>query len=296
MRVLEPKELHRRQQQRARSSKQRSRRTTLTVSLIVVAFGLAAWKLMPSSISNGDNQSPSSAKEQTTNNANNAPKTKLKTFTGNEFRDLYRQVNYPNTESFSTPPEITGNTKADQRIRTLAEARGFVLTSTPIAPIVKTKEPRLAGSEDDLLQPLAFEAWKNLKAAAKKENIAISLNSAFRSPKWQRDLFISRLFAYGITAEQIAAGQGDKAVETTLNITAVPGYSRHHTGYTIDLWCEDGSSTFEGSSCDRWIKVNNYENAKVYGWVPSYPEDANLQGPEPEAWEYVWVGTDLLYE
>ncbi len=234
--------------------------------------------------------------DKQTSGDNSTKKTKLRTFKGGEFKDLYRQVQYPNLELFSIPPEITGNEAADARIRKLAEARGFVLTGIPISPIVKTNEPRLAGTEDDLLQPLAFQAWTALKQKAKNENIPLSLISAFRSPKWQRDLFTTRLFAYGTTAEQIAAGLADTAVNTTLEVTAVPGYSRHHTGYTIDLWCEDGTGSFATSSCYKWISANNYEKAKQTGWIPSYPKDASLQGPEAEPWEYVWVGTDLLYE
>jgi LAS superfamily LD-carboxypeptidase LdcB len=76
----------------------------------------------------------------------------------------------------------------------------------------------------------------------------------------------------------------------------VPGYSRHHTGYTIDLWCEDGSSTFLSSSCYKWISDNNYLKAKQSGWIPSYPAGTDDQGPEPEPWEYVWVGTERLME
>jgi D-alanyl-D-alanine carboxypeptidase len=214
----------------------------------------------------------------------------LKQFIGPQFKELARSVKYPNTQLFDEPPAITGNPVADARIRSIAQARGYVLTSMPVTSIEKINEPRL--ESDDLLQPLAAIAWRELKAAAARDGIPLSLLSAYRSPQYQRDLFMSRL--KGATVAQIAAGQGDAAVNTTLGVTAVPGYSRHHTGYTIDLWCEDGSGKFLASRCYTWISANNYKVAKQTGWIPSYPDGVDMQGPEPEPWEYVWVGKDLV--
>lgn len=216
----------------------------------------------------------------------------LKTFTGEEFKTLATSMRYPNSQLFSEPPAITGNQQADARIRSIAEKRGFRLTSIPVTAIQKLNEPRLDLLGDDLLQPLAAEAWQSLKTQAKKDSIAIALLSAYRSPEYQRSLFLSRLKA---SPSDIAAGKADQAVETILLMTAPPGYSRHHTGFTIDLWCEDGSGQFVNSSCFRWIKANNYKVAKEHGWIPSYPDGVKLQGPEPEPWEYVWVSKDLVH-
>jgi D-alanyl-D-alanine carboxypeptidase len=205
---------------------------------------------------------------------------------------LYRAVKYPNTQLFSEPPAITGNQAADARIRTLAESKGYQLTSIPVTVIVKVVGKQLEG--DDLLQPLAAKDWNDLYSAAAKEGVALALMSAYRSPEYQRNLFMQRLTANGGNVERIAAGQGDAAVVQTLGMTAVPGYSRHHTGYTVDFWCDDGSGTFMASSCFEWLSDNNYQHAKEHGWIPSYPSGASEQGPEPEAWEYVWVGQDFL--
>jgi LAS superfamily LD-carboxypeptidase LdcB len=218
----------------------------------------------------------------------------FKQFSGEEFKQLYQSIAYPNTQQITDPPAITGNPTADARIRQLAEARGYHLTSIPIAPIVKINEPRLDG--DDLLQPLAAAGWQSLKGSAHKDGIKLSIISAYRSPEYQRNLFIQRLLATYVTVDRIAAGAGLGDVEATLHVTAVPGYSRHHTGYTIDLWCEDGSSTFLSSSCYKWISADNYLKAKESGWIPSYPAGTDDQGPEPEPWEYVWVGTERLTE
>lgn len=220
------------------------------------------------------------------------PSSMLRTFSDQEFRDLYNSIAYPNTQELPAPPAITGNAAADDRIRSIAEQRGYRLRSVPVAPIKKTNEPNLEG--DDLIQEKALAGWQSLKTIAAKENVPLRLNSAYRSVEYQRQLFLLRLYGKGITAAMIAATQADRQVEETLKVTAPPGYSRHHTGYTIDLRCADGSPTFENSKCFRWLSANNYQKAKESGWIPSYP-DTGQQGPEPEAWEYVWVGTNLTY-
>jgi LAS superfamily LD-carboxypeptidase LdcB len=294
MHVTNPREI-----QKRAAKKRRSNILPLIFGGVVV-IGLAAgglyWFVLRPVPMNTQGE-PVTSSAAATQIATQAPKNKttLKTFTGTEFRDLYRSVNYPNTQNFSTPPEITGNPTADARIRAMAEKRGFLLTSVPLSPIVKTGEELIAGNGDDLLQPLAQKSWKELKTAARKDNIQLSLISAYRSPKWQRELFMERLLAQNVTVQQIADGRGETALNTTLSMTAVPGYSRHHTGYTIDLYCDDGIA-FGDSSCNKWITKNNYENAKKYGWIPSYPPGAGEQGPEPEPWEFVWVGTDALYQ
>lgn len=297
MHVLEPKELASRKKHKAKARKNRSRVLLFLAVLLLAGAGGASWYVLktvqPTSSTNTQGTPSPAATQQQPVVAK--PKTTLKTFTGVQFRDLYRATSYPNTQAFTTPPEITGNLAADARIRTLAEKRGFVLTSIPVAPIEKSGEELTGAYQDDLLQPLAAKSWQQLKAAAKAERVSMSLISGYRSPKSQRDLFTERLYSTGIKAQQIAAGTGDNAVNATLSMTAVPGYSRHHTGYTIDLQCDDGQE-FGSSICGRWISKDNYTNAKKFGWIPSYPPDGGEQGPEPEAWEYVWVGTDALYE
>ncbi len=274
--------------------KKKARRSRLPVLLVLPGIVTVGYLLFGGrEVLPGHQGSDPSPSNSATATPNQEPKTgSLKEFTGEQFKELARAVKYPNTQLFAEPPVITGDKLADARIRKIAEARGYVLTSIPETSIEKIHEPRLEG--DDLLQPLAAIAWRDLKTAAKRDGIPLSLTSAYRSPEYQRHLFMGRLSARGVTVAQIAAGQADSAIEAVLSQAAVPGYSRHHTGYTIDLWCEDGSGTFLSSMCFDWISADNYKIAKQTGWIPSYPEGAELQGPEPEPWEYVWVSKDLV--
>lgn len=224
-------------------------------------------------------------------NTNPTP-TDFKNFAGAEFQDLIKAIAYPNTQSFRIQPTITGDELVDKRIRTIAESRGYRVQDVPVAPIEKTKIPGLSG--DDLLQPLAFSSWQELKKSAEAEGIPLKLNSGYRSIEMQRQLFMSRLRSIGATNSLIANGDADNQIVSVLSQAAIPGYSRHHTGYTVDFVCANGIQTFETTTCYKWLSNNNYLNAKKHGWIPSYPEGANKQGPEPEPWEYIWVGVQTL--
>jgi hypothetical protein len=294
MRVLEPHHFSAKKPRR-----QRKPLTVLALVLLLVAAGggAAFWY-----ISHREDTNPrSNAGQQTVASSKVVPPRKLaptpKVLTPNQFRDLYRRVlpTYPNTEAFTEMPTITGNIDADIRIRDIAGKRGFQPTRMPVSALIKTDEPLLKGESDDLLQPLAYQSWLALKAEAEKNGIPLALYSAYRSPDWQRELFVSRFAANGGSAEAVVGGYGDNAIITTLGMTAVPGFSRHHTGYAVDFWCNDGAGNFGASVCNRWLTENNYLHAKQQGWIPSYPPGADEQGPEPEPWEYVWVGKENLY-
>ncbi len=292
MRVIEPSQLNVKAEQSEESRPKRKKskyRTFVFLAIVLIALGYFASNKLDFNVKTSNNTNESKKAEAI---SVTPPTGEIRTFSGQEFKGIYESMSYPNTIAIVNPPEITGNHDADEKIRQLAEERGYHMTSIPLQSIIKINEPRLMN--DDLLQPLAAKGWETLKAAAKTDNIPLSLNAAYRSVDYQRNLFLERLYGNGTTALQIAQGAGDRAVNVTLGLTAVPGYSRHHTGYTVDLWCEDGSTVFKYSSCYEWISDNNYQKAKENGWIPSYPEGADQQGPEPEPWEYVWVGIDRL--
>jgi LAS superfamily LD-carboxypeptidase LdcB len=215
-------------------------------------------------------------------------KEELRTFSGNEFRLLYDNYLLPNTSKIDTPPIITGNDIADGRIRQIAEKRGY--------KIRVTASTILSNTDGHGLQKQAHQPWKDMQTEAKQAGLIMTIVSAYRSVDEQRQLFIDRIQFEGISISQVATGMTDAEIDKVLVTTSIPGYSKHHSGYTIDLLCQGWSfENFKNSPCNEWLIQNNYENAKKFGFIPSYPEGADLQGPEPEAWEYVYVGKDVLY-
>ncbi len=298
MRIIEPKNPR---NQKKKSNKQRR---SLARPFVIVALMLAASGLFLSLANNYRNtalNSPEVNATLSTSITSDASQVAgvsdigFKYFTGEQFQQLAEDLFYPNTLALDYLPEITGNQSADERIRTIAESRGYQLRHVPVLPIIKTNEPDLG--DDDLLQPKAHQAWQLLKNRAKSANVPLALASGYRSIERQRELFMSRLNQNGVNVASIANGSQDTAISNLLSTTAPPGYSRHHTGYALDLACDDGTGRkFKETECFTWLKKDNYKNAKQNGFAPSYPDGADQQGPEPEPWEYVWVGVTSLLE
>jgi LAS superfamily LD-carboxypeptidase LdcB len=138
-------------------------------------------------------------------------------------------------------------------------------------------------------------AWNELQSEAAQAGYSMSIVSAYRSVEDQRVLFLSRLNEAGASIVDVINGTADELITSVLVTSSIPGYSKHHTGYTLDLACAGYAfEQFRDSPCYVWMSENNYENAKRFGFIPSYPADADLQGPDPEAWEYVWVGLEVV--
>jgi hypothetical protein len=212
----------------------------------------------------------------------------IREFGDNEFKFFYDNLVQPNLTRVENPPTITGNDVADARIRKIAEDRGYRLRSSPTT--------ELSGVDGHLVQAPVVAAWKQLQSSAAKNGYRMTIVSGYRSVENQRSLFLQRLAAAGGNAELIVKGEADAIVDKVLVTSSIPGYSKHHTGYTIDLLCAGYDfENFKNSPCNDWLIKDNYKAAKEAGFIPSYPPAADAQGPDPEAWEYVYVGTEFLY-
>ena len=199
-------------------------------------------------------------------------------FEGSEWVDLFRSSleELPNLGDVLVPGAITGNTTTDERIWQLADARGYEMRPTPVEQLVT--------QDGHPMQVLLADAWEQLQAAAHEAGHELRISSAYRSVSSQRVIFNRKL-----------NGTSDAAIDALLVFSAPPGASRHHTGYAIDIHQAGGTfNGFSQSAAYVWISADNYANAKLFGFIPSYPDDAPPQGPKPEAWEYVYVGTERL--
>ena len=220
----------------------------------------------------------------------------FKFFNGEEFKQLWETTAKPDTNSIGATT-ITGDVAADRRIIEIAEGRGY-------ARQVQAATDKLVALENELVLPPVREAYNQLRAAAEQDGVNLGVVSGFRSPDTQRDIFLARLNAASIAqrgvetnAGAIARGEFDDVIDSVLVTSSIPGYSRHHTGLALDLQDNNSAESFtlfKDTAAFDWISANNYANAKKFGFIPSYPEGASKQGPEPEAWEYVWVGTDAV--
>lgn len=128
-----------------------------------------------------------------------------------------------------------------------------------------------------LLHRKAAEAFRKMAAAAAKDGIVIAPVSCFRTLERQRELFYDYAERKGISLEERA------------KVCAPPGYSEHHTGYTLDL--RDNTpgmlldQKFAETPAFQWM----LQNARRFGFELSFPE-GNRQGVMFEPWHWRWAG------
>ena len=198
--------------------------------------------------------------------------SRLPDYTDAEFVRLAELAELENLVPPGAPTAITGSDEVDFQIRVMAEARGYVLRPIPAGPLVEV--------DGELLQAQAAVAWGALKQEILNAGYSIRLVSGYRSVDSQADVFVAG-----------AGGSSLERYESRLAWSAPPGYSKHHTGYVIDLALPGEShNSFGSSGVYRWLVADNYDVLKGFGFVPSYPPGGPPQGPNPEAWEYTYVG------
>jgi zinc D-Ala-D-Ala carboxypeptidase len=122
----------------------------------------------------------------------------------------------------------------------------------------------------------AAAAWENMRTAAERDGETLQLVSAFRSVDYQKQI-IERKLAAGQSWEQI------------LRVSALPGFSEHHTGRTIDLTtpgCKPLEEEFENTSAFRWLS----RRAGEFGFTITYPR-GNKFGVVYEPWHWTFRET-----
>lgn len=125
------------------------------------------------------------------------------------------------------------------------------------------------------LHPEAWEAWRRLCRAAAVAGIRLELVSGFRSVRYQA----------GIIARKQARGQSLRRIA---RISALPGYSEHHSGRAVDLHDGHGPALeahFEASAAYAWLG----REAARFGFKLSFPR-GNPYGVEFEPWHWLHRG------
>ncbi len=199
-------------------------------------------------------------------------------FTGSEFNELFTTAELPNLSSITDAPSITDSEEMDEAVRLRAEDRGYLRRPLPHdLSLLRFVDSGLA------LQRPAAEAWLALAEDAAEHGFELELNSAYRGHRYQREVYLRPLDSpYEI----------DDLAER-LKMSAPPGFSKHHTGYAIDIG-QPGYYEFGRSPAYAWLAEDNFANAKRHGWIPSYPPDGGRQGPVPEPWEFTYVGLEAI--
>jgi zinc D-Ala-D-Ala carboxypeptidase len=121
------------------------------------------------------------------------------------------------------------------------------------------------------LTPAAARAWAAMRDAACADGVELILISAFRSIERQAELIAAKL-AKGMTLEE------------SLEYSAYPGYSEHHSGNAIDIGTTAArhlEEEFETTRAFSWLAAS----ARSFGFSMSYPR-GNPCGIAYEPWHW----------
>lgn len=123
-------------------------------------------------------------------------------------------------------------------------------------------------------------AFEELSLDAKKLGYKIIAVSAFRSYRYQDDL-------YNYYVREKGLEYADKA-------SARPGHSEHQTGLSIDVMGDNEDyDLFEEATEFEWMK----HNAHKYGFIMRYPKGKEfITGFKYEPWHYRYVGIEPATE
>lgn len=207
-------------------------------------------------------------------------------YTPLEFLELYNHFERSGTLSFLTK-YIYNIPEVDSYIKAKAEARGYQQRGF-------ADETELISFEGTKTRPEVKNAYINMRNEMLEEGIRLHFVSAYRSSTHQRRIFTNKINI--ANPRDILTGAHDAKIDEILIVSSIPGYSKHHSGYAVDFGCGNDYLvySFNETECYAWLSENNFENAKRFGFIPSYPEGVESQGPNPEPWEYVWVGSDYI--
>ena len=123
----------------------------------------------------------------------------------------------------------------------------------------------------------AFDAFKNMFNAAKKEDLTLIITSSYRDYKTQDYLW-----------NMYSDSKGDEYADS---ISARAGYSEHQTGLAFDIVTYNSVlNDFEETDEFKWLQ----KHAAEYGFILRYPKDKeDLTGYDYESWHYRYVGKEV---
>ena len=199
--------------------------------------------------------------------------------------DAVMNVSYPFIDSQNT---ITTNYQIMEPDDLLVLVKlGFGVSSVYVPDdLVSTNIMVSDSNPDPRLRKEAAEALEKMAEDASKEGYTLAINSAYRSYEDQKAVYDEYFAMYDPV--------------TAASLVAVPGYSEHQLGLSVDLTCKDvidGVYGVFGDSPDYdWTIAHAHE----YGFILRYPEDKTaITGTANEPWHYRYVGVEAatdIYE
>jgi len=190
------------------------------------------------------------------------------------------KYNCDGSVNYSQPVEMTVCTDC----KMMAIDKNMRLKASYEPPVVELSE---FGSAQYLHKD-AIDDFREMYEASRDAGLLMLITSGYRSYNTQDSLFSSY-----VNGELARGLDYATAYSNANNFSAVPGFSEHQLGTTLDLnsgGCDAFARTcFQNGNVWEWLKIN----AHKYGFVLSYPEGRTLDtGYIFEPWHYRWIGKE----
>lgn len=154
-------------------------------------------------------------------------------------------------------------------------------------------EKKYCGKNNSYIRKEPYAAFLKMYEAALKEGIHLTILSATRTYKEQKNIWegkwTGRYLYYGKNLASLYPNEYERTLYI-LKYSSMPGSSRHHWGTDIDL----NSTELNYFKSGKGLKVYNWlkENAGKYGFCQPYTKkDSSRVGFEEEKWH--WSYTSL---
>lgn len=272
----------------------------LIISLLIILIGIFTYiffigdKKMDNNINNEPIQENVDNTENIPKEDNNVDKLKQEHYFID--KNLNRYLNYLKIHPEKDMTEIvrcvnanidyefytnTINSNTDDDILLIVN-KYHKLSSNYVPKLVEMDDKYNHNKGYKMMHPTAYEHFKKMVDAAKKDGIVLFNISAYRSYDTQYDLY-----------NDYVKNHGKEAADT---FSARAGFSEHQTGLTTDINTSSSKANFENSKEYAWLIKNSYK----YGFILRYPKDKEyLTGYKYEPWHYRYVGKEAakyIYE
>ena len=143
-------------------------------------------------------------------------------------------------------------------------------------------KPNLVKAYDMEMDERLVEPYKQMAAAALKDDVTLWISSAYRAPELQKELLERE-----IKQNEQKGMSPEEAKEKAAIAVAQPGHSEHNTGLAIDV--NGVRPEFEKEKGYEWMK----QHAAEYGFILRYPrEKEDITKIMFEPWHYRYVGKE----
>jgi zinc D-Ala-D-Ala carboxypeptidase len=133
------------------------------------------------------------------------------------------------------------------------------------------------------MQAAAYDAFKQMLAAAKKEGLTLTIISATRNFKYQKGIWEKKWLR-----EKYKGWSNRDKVADILKYSSMPGTSRHHWGTDVDFNSVELSywQSGAGAKLYNWLQ----KNANEFGFYQTYTaKDNGRKGYEEEKWHWSYM-------